>query len=118
MSKLILTSVLALGASGLMVMAQNPADEPQRPATQEPSTQAPHAATADSEMTMKVRQAISGDTALGPDAHNVRVTTKNGMVTLRGRVSSDQEKDMIVSKVKEIAGDSNVKDSLTVAKSK
>lgn len=119
MSKLILKSILALGATGLMAMAQQPASptpDTQTPETQRPSTRAPKAASSDTQMTMKVRQAIMSDTALGADAHNVRVSTKNGTVTLRGKVGSQQDKDMIVQKAQEVAGASNVKDNLSVAK--
>ncbi len=108
-------SVLALGASSLMLMAQS--TPRQHPTTSEPQTSQTTTGT-DSEMASKVRQAISQDQTAGSMAHNVRVTAKNGMVTLRGKVSTEQEKDAIVSDAKKVAGDSNVKDEITVSKSK
>ncbi|MGH9558828.1 MAG: BON domain-containing protein [Bryobacteraceae bacterium] len=115
MKNIVLKSVLVLGASGLMLAAQAPQSQ-ESAESQSQTTRGTHVSATDSQMTMQVRHAITEDTALGPDAHNVRVSTKNGTVTLRGKVSSEQDKDMIVSKAKQIAGDSNVKDDLTVAK--
>ncbi len=69
-------------------------------------------------MAAKVRQALTTDQNIGTAAQNVRVTSHNGMVTLKGKVSSEQEKDAIVSKARQVAGEGNVKDDITVSKSK
>jgi osmotically-inducible protein OsmY len=106
MNKLLVTSLLVLGSAGWIV-AQDPPPPPQ--------TQAPAAST-DSQMTSKVRQALMNDTTTQPVASNVRVSTKNGMVTLRGKVDNAADKDAVIAKAKSIAGDSNVKDEITVAK--
>jgi osmotically-inducible protein OsmY len=105
-------SVLALGATSVMLLAQS-----SPPAASDPqSSQATPAS--DTQTAAKVRQAIEQDQTAGSAAHNVRVTAKNGMVTLRGKVTSEQEKDAVVSDAKKIAGDANVKDEITVSKSK
>jgi len=111
MKHLMIKSILALGASSVMLMAQA------TPPSQPPSSQGSQTST-DSQMVAKVRQAIAGDQTAGPIAHNVHVTAKNGMVTVRGKVNSEQEKDAVVAKAKQIAGDANVKDEITIAKSK
>ena len=108
MKKLILQSVV-VGAASVMAFAQTtPQTPPQGATTQGTMT--------DSQMSTKIRQSIMNDTDTQSVAHNVRVTTKNGMVTLRGKVDTSAEKDAIVSHAKQIAGDSNVKDDITVAK--
>lgn len=106
MKKLILKSILALGAAGILTLAQT---APPAPTTQ-------GAASTDSEMTSKVRHALMNDNTVGTAAQHIRVATKNGVVTLRGRVESTEERDAALAKAKQIAGDANVKDDITVAK--
>ncbi|HLH39047.1 MAG TPA: BON domain-containing protein [Bryobacteraceae bacterium] len=103
MRKVLLKSIFAVGASGIMLLAQ----------TAPPGQTA---ASTDSEMTSKVHQALMSDPTVGAAAQHIRVTTKNGVVTLKGRVSTAAEKDEAVAKAKQIAGDQNVKDELTASK--
>jgi len=69
----------------------------------------------DRELTKNVRRAIIQDKALSTDAHNVKVITQNGQVTLKGPVKSEEEKQAIGSKAAEVAGQGNVVNDLTVA---
>src|ERR1700733_1330187 len=46
----------------------------------------------DLEITKQIRQALVRDKSLSPYAHNVKIVTQGGMVTLRGPVHSDEEK--------------------------
>jgi hyperosmotically inducible periplasmic protein len=71
-------------------------------------------AAGDRELTRKIRKALVEDKSLSTYAHNVKIITRGGMVTLKGPVRSEDEKKAIVSKATEIAGASNVKDELTV----
>ncbi|HWZ51135.1 MAG TPA: BON domain-containing protein [Granulicella sp.] len=48
-------------------------------------------ATADRQMTAKVRRAIMADKDLSTYAHNVKIITSNGNVTLTGPVKSEEE---------------------------
>ena len=69
----------------------------------------------DREMTQKIRKAVMADKSLSTYAHNVKIITQNGMVTLKGPVRSDDEKNAIKAKAVEIAGDaSKVDDQLSV----
>ena len=71
-----------------------------------------HAKTADSQPntaadranTAKVRKAIVEDKGLSTYAHNVKIITMNGQVTLKGPVKSEEEKQTIASKAAEVAG--------------
>jgi hyperosmotically inducible protein len=49
----------------------------------------------DLRITADVRKAITGDESLSVNAHNVKVITRNGMVTLRGPVNSEAEKNKL-----------------------
>ena len=55
------------------------------------------------------------DKSLSTYAHNVKIISQNGRVTLKGPVRSEEEKKAIKSKAVEVAGNSgNVDDQLTV----
>jgi hyperosmotically inducible periplasmic protein len=69
----------------------------------------------DRETTRKIRRALVSDKSLSISAHNVKVISQNGTVTLKGPVRSEDEKKTVEAKAAEIAGASNVKDELTVA---
>ena len=58
----------------------------------------------DLDLTKNIRRSIMEDKSLSSDAHNVKVISQNGTVTLRGPVKSDAEKSAIVSKAVSVAG--------------
>jgi hyperosmotically inducible protein len=60
----------------------------------------------------KIRRAVVDDKSLSTNAHNVKIIAKDGEVTLRGPVDSEAEKEAIVAKAKEVAGDDRVVDEL------
>jgi hyperosmotically inducible periplasmic protein len=68
----------------------------------------------DRELTRDIRRAIVKDKSLSTDAHNVKVVAANGMVTLKGPVRSDDEKQAIEAKAAEVAGQDKVKSELHV----
>ena len=69
----------------------------------------------DRELTQQIRKSIMADKSLSSYAHNVKVISQNGSVTLKGPVRSDDEKKTIVAKAVEVAGSSDkVTDELTV----
>lgn len=61
-----------------------------------------------------IRRDIVHDKSLSTYAHNVKVVSVNGKVTLRGPVNSDQEKQTIEQYAKKYAGDMNVTNEITV----
>jgi len=73
---------------------------------------------ADRELTQKVRKAIVADKSLSTYAHNVKVVARDGMVTLKGPVRSDEEKSAVEAKATEAAGAGKVTNELTVAAKK
>lgn len=81
-----------------------------------------NAATADSQkdnrsdrdITQQIRKALIQDKSLSTYAHNVKVITQNGQVTLKGPVRSEDEKRAIESKATEIAGQNKVTSELDI----
>jgi hyperosmotically inducible protein len=69
---------------------------------------------ADRQISATIRQAIVGDNSLSMNAHNVKIITSGGVVTLRGPVKSQQEKATIESKAKQVAGVTRVDNLLEV----
>ena len=68
----------------------------------------------DREITQQVRKAIVKDKSLSTYAHNVKVITQNGMVTLKGPVRSEEERKAIEAKAAEVAGQDKVTNQLDV----
>ena len=80
----------------------------------EPTADQQKDAKSDREMTRKIRRALTQDKSLSTYAHNVKIVTENGRVTLKGPVRSEDEKKAVETKATEIAGESNVTSNLDV----
>ena len=59
---------------------------------------------ADRMLTQKIRKAVMADKALSMYAHNVKIISQNGMVTLKGPVRSEEEKASVAAKAVDAAG--------------
>ena len=70
---------------------------------------------ADRAITQKIRKAVHEDKSLSTYAHNIKIITQDGKVTLRGPVRSEDEKSNLQAKAAEIAGQDNVTNQLEVA---
>jgi hyperosmotically inducible periplasmic protein len=68
----------------------------------------------DRDLTQQVRKAIEADKNFSTYAHNVKVITQNGRVTLKGPVRSEEEKRAVEAKAAEVAGEGKVISELTV----
>jgi hyperosmotically inducible periplasmic protein len=68
----------------------------------------------DRTLTQRVRQAVVADDSLSTNAKNIKIITVNGMVTLRGPVKSDEERQRVVAKAQQIAGEKNVDNQLEI----
>ncbi len=71
--------------------------------------------SSDRAITQKIRKAIHEDKSLSTYAHNIKIITQDGKVTLRGPVRSEDEKSNLQAKAAEIAGQDNVTNQLEVA---
>ncbi len=68
----------------------------------------------DREISASIRKALMDSKDLSTYAHNVKVVTRNGMVTLKGPVRSEDEKKAVEAKAIEIAGAGKVQNMLSV----
>jgi len=114
-----------LGNGALLVAQQTTGQDAPAPAdntkvnqrdqnTNEPTADQQKNNRPDSDITQQIRQAIMKDQSLSTYAHNVKIITQNGQVTLKGPVRSDDEKRAVEAKATEIAGQNNVTSELEV----
>src|SRR5271157_5488501 len=114
---LVLTGLFGLWTTG--TFAQQPAPDNTKMNQADRSNDRPTADQqkdnpSDRELTQHVRQAIMEDKSLSTYAHNVKIISQNGVVTLKGPVRSDDERRAIEAKANELAGKDKVVNELTV----
>ena len=71
-------------------------------------------AKADRETTAKIRKVIVSDKDLSTYAHNVKIITVNGEVTLKGPVQTEEEKQKVVSLASNVVPADKIVNQLTV----
>ena len=110
----------------MIASAQEPAEQPAAPQadntkvnqrdrnTNEPTAAQQKDNRSDRDITQQIRQSIVKDKSLSTYAHNVKVITQNGMVTLKGPVRSEEEKKAVEAKATEVAGENKVTSQLDV----
>jgi osmotically-inducible protein OsmY len=59
---------------------------------------------ADQALTAKIRRAVIADKTLSTYAHNVKIISQDGVVTLKGPVRTDAEVSNLMSKASDAAG--------------
>jgi hyperosmotically inducible protein len=77
-------------------------------ADQQPSNQS------DMQIAQQLRKAIIADKSLSTYGHNVKVIAKNGSVTLKGPVRSDEEMKVIAAKAVDLVGADKVTNKMDV----
>lgn len=97
-----------------LVNAQNAPDNTRQ--NKNESVDADHQSNAksDTQITASVRKAIIADKDLSTYAHNVKIITKNGQVTLKGPVKSEEEKDKVFADATSAVASGKVINQLTV----
>jgi hyperosmotically inducible periplasmic protein len=69
----------------------------------------------DRDLTKKIRRSVMADKSLSTYAHNIKIISQNGVVTLKGPVKSDDEKRAVVAKAVAVAGTADkVTDQISV----
>ena len=71
-------------------------------------------AKADRLTTQKIRKAIIADKGLSMYAHNVKIITANGAVTLKGPVKSEAERQKVAADAASVVDSAQVTNQLTV----
>jgi hyperosmotically inducible protein len=94
--------------------AQTAPDNSNQNKNQNPTADNQSNAQSDRMTTAKIRKAITGDKTLSTYAHNVKIITLNGAVTLKGPVTSDEEKQKVAAMAANIVSANKVTDELTV----
>ncbi|MGA2602381.1 MAG: BON domain-containing protein [Bryobacteraceae bacterium] len=82
--------------------------------TNEPTADQQPNNRSDRDLTQQIRKAIMSDKHLSTYAHNVKIISQNGQVTLKGPVRSNEEKRAVEAKATEIAGENKVTSELAV----
>jgi osmotically-inducible protein OsmY len=70
----------------------------------------------DVELTRKIREGVVSDDSLSLMAHNVKIISVDGVVTLRGPVENEAERERIASLAEKSAGSGKVRNHLEVAR--
>lgn len=121
------TLVICVSAMGVGWAQQEPATSGQQPADNtkinqrdrnqnEPTADQQKENSSDRVLAQQVRRALVKDKSLSTYAHNIKVIAQNGVVTLKGPVRSDEEKQAIEAKAAEAAGGSDkIKSEIDVA---
>lgn len=68
----------------------------------------------DRDITRDIRRSIVQDKSLSTYAHNVKIISQNGTVTLKGPVRSEEEKSAVEAKAGKIVGKDKVTSQLEV----
>ena len=123
--RMLLCSGLLLGV-GAFAFAQEPSTQQTAPAPDntkvnerdmnqnEPTADQQKENRSDRDITQQIRQSIMKDKSLSTYAHNVKIVTQDGQVTLKGPVRSQDEKKAIEAKATEVAGDGKVTSELNI----
>jgi hyperosmotically inducible protein len=72
----------------------------------------------DRDLAQKIRRSLMRDKTLSTYAHNVKIVSQGGHVTLKGPVRSAQEKQDIEAKAVEVAGAGRVVNEISIAPEK
>ena len=110
-------------AIGCGRMGDNQAAEPDNTAVNERGRNAGEATAdqqkeneTDRELTAAIRQSVMADESLSTYAHNIKIISQDGEVTLKGPVRSHEERVSIVAMAVAAAGDEGrVTDEMSVA---
>ena len=119
----LLTASLAITGSPLIALpVVSSALQPQDPAPDNTARNKDQGGTADNqsnsaqdrEIARKIRKAIVADKSLSMYAKNVKVIVRDGSVTLRGPVRSEEEKKQVGDYASQAASSGSVTNELTV----
>ncbi len=115
----LITLLVGVGSAQNTAAPQNPSSDNTKVNKRDRNASEPTAdqgknANSDRETMRKIRRAIVKDKSLSTYAHNVKIISQHGKVTLKGPVHTEDEKKGIEAKATEIAGDGNVTNQITV----
>ena len=106
--------LLDVGITGAMQAPDNTKVNQRDKGKSQPTADQAKNATSDLEIMKKIRQAVVADKALSSYAHNVKIISQHGKVTLKGPVHTQEESTNIEAKATDVAGAGNVTNMLAV----
>lgn len=95
-------------------MVQNAPDNSKQNANQNATADNQPNASSDRHTTAQIRKAIVHDKNLSTYAHNVKIITSSGAVTLKGPVKSDDEKQQVAADAATVVSADKITNELTV----
>ncbi len=111
------TALLALAAIST-ALAQTPPDNTRQNKSDAVNTSASADAQkndpSDLALTKQIRSSVMGDKSLSTYAHNVKIVSTRGNVTLNGVVRSQQERDSIEAKAQAVVKNGSVVNNLKI----
>ena len=102
LASVLLTPSLSLGQDQSSAPAQTSPDNSAANHAQSSTADQQSEAASDRMLAKKIRQALIADKSLSTYGHNVKIIAKDGSVTLKGPVHSEEEKQTIASKAESI----------------
>jgi hyperosmotically inducible protein len=109
----IISAGLAFGFATIASLAQAPDNTKANDKPGQTADQAKNTLT-DRQIMQNIRKSIMADKSLSTYAHNIKIISEHGKVTLKGPVHTEEESKNIEAKAVEVAGAGNVTDMLTV----
>lgn len=120
-ASLMLLGCLATSGAGTMQAQDSSASQPDNTRmnkadnnSSNPTADQQQKDRSDRDITQQIRKSITMDKSLSTYAHNVKIIAQSGMVTLRGPVRTDEEKQTIEQKAAEVVGKDKVTSELSV----
>lgn len=116
-----LSAAVAFGApypASAMQHEKSKADDTERNKPEQETAEQQKETKTDRETTRQIRRALIKNKSLSTYAHNVKIITKDGKVTLKGPVRTDKEKTVIQKAAARVAGKKNVTNELEVVPKK
>jgi hyperosmotically inducible periplasmic protein len=89
-------------------------DNSKQSSTQTTTAENQSSAKSDRLITANVRRAVMADKSLSINAHNVKIITANGAVTLKGSVNSEDEKQKVATAAASVVSAEQITNQLTV----
>ncbi len=106
--------MLANSAHAQTGSTQNAPDNSGQNKNQSPTADNQSSVTSDRLTTAKIRRSIIADKSLSTYAHNIKIVTAHGAVTLQGPVNTADEKDKVAAYATSVVGADKVANNLTV----
>ena len=116
--------IAAFGLSASAAFAQTPVAAPDNTKMNKaPENSSMKSSTADGQsnaksdvkLTQQIRKSVMADKNLSTYAHNVKIVTVNGAVTLNGTVRSAEEREQVAAKAQAVAREGHVTNDIKVS---